>query len=71
MIHPHRIVDHYYLSQCFCVDQDNETESAVVALSKDAYGNYVMKTALEVLEDGLQRNQIYSELLANLEKLVS
>lgn len=70
MIHHHSIDDHF-LSQCFCVDQDNETESAVVALSKDAYGNYVMKTALEVLEDGAQRDQIYSELLANLEKLVS
>mmetsp|Transcript_26745 Transcript_26745/g.49188 ORF Transcript_26745/g.49188 Transcript_26745/m.49188 type:complete len:553 (-) Transcript_26745:957-2615(-) len=54
---------------CFCVDQHYETESAVVSMSKNAYANYVVKTALEVLEEGQQRDQLYSELLSNLAEL--
>ena len=57
--------------QCFCVDQYDETESAAVSMSKNAYANYVVKTALEVLEEGRQRDQLYSELLSNLAELVS
>eukprot|EP00579_Thalassiosira_antarctica_P009940 CAMPEP_0201920654 /NCGR_PEP_ID=MMETSP0903-20130614/9214_1 /ASSEMBLY_ACC=CAM_ASM_000552 /TAXON_ID=420261 /ORGANISM="Thalassiosira antarctica, Strain CCMP982" /LENGTH=525 /DNA_ID=CAMNT_0048457451 /DNA_START=98 /DNA_END=1671 /DNA_ORIENTATION=+ len=54
---------------CFCVDQHDETESAAVSMSKNAYANYVVKTALEVLEEGRQRDQLYSELLSNLAEL--
>jgi len=38
-------------------------------MSKNAYANYVVKTALEVLEEGQQRDQLYSELLSNLAEL--
>lgn len=54
---------------CFCVDQHYESESAAVSMSKNAYANYVVKTALEVLEEGKQRDQLYSELLSNLAEL--
>ena len=42
-----------------------------MSMAKDAYANYVVKTALEVLEEGPQRDQIYGELLSNLAELVS
>jgi len=56
---------------CFCLDENNETESAVVSMSKDSYGNYVVKTSLELLDDCELRNQLYSELQANIAELVS
>ena len=62
---------HTSFLQCFCLDQNNETESAVVSMAKDPYANYVVKTALEVLEESDQRDELYSELLANLAELVS
>jgi len=59
------------LLTCFCLDENNETESAVVSMSKDSYGNYVVKTSLELLDDCELRNQLYSELQANIAELVS
>lgn len=56
--------------QCFCTDQYSQTESAAVSMSKNPYGNYVIKTALEVLEEGELRERLYSELLSNLAELV-
>lgn len=40
-------------------------------MSKDSYGNYVVKTSLELLDDCELRNQLYSELQANIAELVS
>ena len=56
--------------QCFCTDQYSQTESAAVSMSKNPYGNYVIKTALDVLEEGELRERLYNELLSNLAELV-
>jgi hypothetical protein len=40
-------------------------------MSKDPYANYVVKTAMEVLEEGKQRDQLYAVLLSHQAKLVS
>jgi pumilio RNA-binding family len=57
--------------QCFCVDQYNATENAIMSMSKDPYANYVMKTALKVLKEGEQRDRLYSILLSHQAELVS
>ncbi|KAL3772927.1 LOW QUALITY PROTEIN: hypothetical protein ACHAW5_005911 [Stephanodiscus triporus] len=54
---------------CFCVDHCNETQSAILSMSKDPYANYVVKTALEVLEEGPQRDQLYAVLLSHQAEL--
>lgn len=40
-------------------------------MSKDPYANYVVKTAMEVLEEGPQRDQLYAVLLSHQAELVS
>jgi hypothetical protein len=40
-------------------------------MSKDPYANYVVKTAMEVLEEGKQRDQLYAVLLSHQAELVS
>ncbi|KAL3807999.1 hypothetical protein ACHAXA_011161 [Cyclostephanos tholiformis] len=50
---------------CFCVDHYNVTENAVLSMSKDPYANYVVKTALKVLQEGEQRDRLFSILLSH------
>jgi pumilio RNA-binding family len=57
--------------QCFCVDHHNATENAIMSMSKDPYANYVIKTALKVIEEGEQRDKLYSILLSRRAELVS
>ena len=40
-------------------------------MAKDPYANYVVKTALEVLEVGHLRDELFRELQSNLAELVS
>ncbi len=40
-------------------------------MSKDPYANYVVKTALKVLQDGEQRDRLFSILLSHQADLVS
>eukprot|EP00571_Detonula_confervacea_P014742 CAMPEP_0172300530 /NCGR_PEP_ID=MMETSP1058-20130122/2595_1 /TAXON_ID=83371 /ORGANISM="Detonula confervacea, Strain CCMP 353" /LENGTH=532 /DNA_ID=CAMNT_0013010331 /DNA_START=270 /DNA_END=1868 /DNA_ORIENTATION=+ len=54
---------------CFCVDQNYASKSAVVSMAEDNYANYVLKTALDVLEEGPQREKMFSMLLSSLEDL--
>jgi len=54
---------------CHCVDQKFVTKPAAVAMAEDSYGNYVIKTSLDVLQDGAQRERLFNLLLSNLEDL--
>lgn len=40
-------------------------------MAEDAYANYVLKTVLEVLEEGEQRDALLAVLASSLEELVS
>ena len=40
-------------------------------MSKDPYANYVVKTAMEVLDEGKERDQLYAVLLSHQAELVS
>ncbi len=40
-------------------------------MSKDPYANYVIKIALKVLEEGEQRDRLFSILLSHQAELVS
>ncbi|KAL7537460.1 hypothetical protein ACHAWF_005775 [Thalassiosira exigua] len=62
-----RIVDAILTS--YCMDQNFANKCAAVSMAEDAYANYVVKTALDVLPEGPQRDQIFAVLLANLEDL--
>ena len=46
-------------------------QPAVVSMAKDAFANYVIKTSLDVLEDGPQRENMFHQLLSSLDELVS
>jgi len=54
-----------------CVDQRGNTLSAVVAMSMDAYANYVVKTAMDFTENSHQRDQLFGVLVSHLNELVS
>jgi hypothetical protein len=55
--------------QCV-VDGRNERESVVVSMAKDPFANYVVKTALEVIEEGEQKVELYTKLLSHQAELV-
>ena len=57
--------------QCFIVNQNNETENSVISMAKDPYANYVVNTALKVLERGIQRDELFLLLQSKLDELVS
>ncbi|KAL7487434.1 hypothetical protein ACHAW6_015352, partial [Cyclotella cf. meneghiniana] len=46
-----------------------EVKNAVVAMAEDRFANYVLKTALDVLEEGEQRDKLFSALVPSLEVL--
>mmetsp|Transcript_15158 Transcript_15158/g.30920 ORF Transcript_15158/g.30920 Transcript_15158/m.30920 type:complete len:647 (-) Transcript_15158:197-2137(-) len=52
-----------------CVDQRGNTLSAVVAMSMDAYANYVVKTAMDFTENSHQRDQLFGVLVSHLNEL--
>lgn len=52
-----------------CVDQNYVSKSAVVSMAEDNYANYVLKTALDVLEEGPLRDRMFGRLLASLDEL--
>ena len=47
-----------------------KVKNAVVSMAEDRFANYVLKTALDVLEEGELREKLFSELLPSLEALV-
>lgn len=57
--------------QCLIVNEYHETESAVISMAKDPYANYVVNTALKVLENGQLRDELYFLLQSKLNELVS
>lgn len=63
----HQIVEE--ILNCFCVDQNYVQKSAVVSMAEDSYANYVLKTALDVLEEGPLRQRLFDMLLSSLEDL--
>lgn len=54
--------------QCV-VDGRNERESVVVSMAKDPFANYVVKTALEVIEEGEEKDKLYAKLLSHQAEL--
>jgi len=54
-----------------CVDQRGTTQSAIIAMSMDAYANYVVKTAMDFTENSHQRDQLFGVLVSHLNELVS
>lgn len=63
----HDIVEE--ILNCYCVDQDFVSKPAAVSMAEDSYGNYVVKTSLDVLQDGPQRERLFNLLISNLEDL--
>ena len=57
--------------QCLVVNKYNETESALISMAKDPFANFVVNTALKVLESGQLRDELYLLLLSKLHELVS
>jgi hypothetical protein len=54
--------------QCV-IDGRNERESVVVSMAKDPFANYVVKTALEAIEEGEQKDKLYAKLLVHQAEL--
>jgi hypothetical protein len=54
--------------QCV-IDGRNERESVVVSMAKDPFANYVVKTALEAIEEGEQKDKLYAKLLSHQAEL--
>jgi hypothetical protein len=57
--------------QCIIVNEYNEPECAAISMAKDPYANYVVNTALKVLERGQQRDELFHVLQCKLDELVS
>lgn len=53
----------------YCVDQNFVNTSAAVSMAEDAYANYVMKTVLDIVEEGPKRERMFGMLLSNLGEL--
>lgn len=57
-----------------CKDEQQvggKLEHAVISMARDQYANYVLKTVLDGLEEGEQRDQLFVPLQSSLEVLVS
>ncbi len=52
------------------MDRDYNKTSGVVSMAQDAYANYVVRTALEAVEIGEQRDKLFEVLISSLDKLV-
>mmetsp|Transcript_36268 Transcript_36268/g.67343 ORF Transcript_36268/g.67343 Transcript_36268/m.67343 type:complete len:628 (+) Transcript_36268:163-2046(+) len=63
----HAIIEE--IINCYCVDQNFVNKSAAVSMSEDAYANYVMKTVLDILEEGPTRERLFDMLLSSLAEL--
>ena len=46
-----------------------ESKNAVLSMATDAYANYVMKTAMDVLEECPLKERLFSVLISNIEDL--
>eukprot|EP01082_Thalassiosira_pseudonana_P007946 g7133.t1 g7133 contig23:1941255-1942835(-) len=53
---------------CFCVDKER-TVSAVVSMAEDQYANYVLKKAMDAIDQGEQRVQMFDTLADSLAEL--
>jgi len=51
------------------VTEHNQTVNAAVFMAQNPYGNYVVKTALDVLEVGEQRDRLFNMLLSSYDNL--
>jgi hypothetical protein len=60
----------FLLEQCSSMDRDYNKTSGVVSMAQDAYANYVVRTALEAVEIGEQRDKLFDVLISSLDKLV-
>jgi hypothetical protein len=60
----------FLLEQCSSMDRDYNKTSGVVSMAQDAYANYVVRTALEAVEIGEQRDKLFEVLISSLDKLV-
>mmetsp|Transcript_32043 Transcript_32043/g.61371 ORF Transcript_32043/g.61371 Transcript_32043/m.61371 type:complete len:623 (+) Transcript_32043:337-2205(+) len=63
----HAIIEE--IINCYCVDHNFVNKSAAVSMSEDAYANYVMKTVLDILEEGPTRERLFDMLLSSLTEL--
>lgn len=59
-----------YAPQSYCVDLNCVKKSAVVSMAEDAYANYVLQTALDILKEGPIRERLLQMLLPCLPELV-
>lgn len=60
----HQIIEEILNSHS--VDQTFVNRSAVVSMAGDAYANYVIKTALDIIEEGPKRERLFGILLSDL-----
>ncbi|KAL7428690.1 hypothetical protein ACHAXH_002001 [Discostella pseudostelligera] len=63
----HQIVQ--AMMNCIIVNEYNEPECAAISMAKDPYANYVVNTALKVLERGQQRDELFHVLQCKLDEL--
>jgi len=63
----HEIIDE--ILNGYCIDQNFVNKSAALSMAEDAYANYVMKTVLDILEEGPKRERLFNLLLSNLGQL--
>ena len=56
--------------QCVCIDQMYESKNAALSMAEDAYANYVLRTAIDVLEKKCPlKERLFSMLISNMEAL--
>lgn len=55
--------------QGYSTDRNYAENHAPIALAQDSYANYVMKTVLDLLEEGPKRERMFGMLMTNLEEL--
>ena len=46
-----------------------ESKNAALSMAEDAYANYVLRTAIDVLEDCPLKERLFSMLISNMEAL--
>ncbi|KAL3800465.1 hypothetical protein HJC23_011702 [Cyclotella cryptica] len=54
---------------CSYEEDGGEVRNAVVSMAGDRFANYVLKTALDVLEEGEQRDKLFHALVPSLDAL--
>ncbi|KAL7528134.1 hypothetical protein ACHAXR_003761 [Thalassiosira sp. AJA248-18] len=65
----HQIIEEILVG--YCVDENFASKSAAVSMAENAFANYVVKTSLDVLEEGPQKERMFNMLLSSVDDLVS